>query len=47
MTTPVPTRFSDDELAIIDGYGHQDVFMGARVDREVFPRLMTFLNAHA
>ncbi|USZ49109.1 alpha/beta hydrolase [Halomonas sp. DN3] len=34
------------ELAIIDGYGHQDVFMGARVDREVFPRLMTFLNAH-
>jgi len=35
------------ELAIIEGYGHQDVFMGKRVATEVFPRLWRFIEAHA
>lgn len=34
-------------LDIVEGYGHQDVFMGARVDRDVFPRLMDFISANA
>ena len=34
------------ELAIFPRYGHQDVFMGNRVHEEVFPRLLTFLQAH-
>ncbi|MCP5151460.1 MAG: alpha/beta hydrolase [Ectothiorhodospiraceae bacterium] len=32
------------ELLLLDGYGHQDPFMGARVAKEVFPRFMPFLE---
>jgi lysosomal acid lipase/cholesteryl ester hydrolase len=31
-------------LKIIDGYGHQDVFMGNRVHKDVFPHFLSFLN---
>ena len=32
------------QLHIFEGYGHQDVFMGKDVARDIFPRLVTFLN---
>ena len=32
------------ELQIFDGYGHQDVFMGKHVARDIFPRLSKFLD---
>ncbi len=32
------------ELRVFGGYGHQDVFMGRRVDRDVFPHLLEFLS---
>ncbi|MDR5866738.1 hypothetical protein [Halomonas koreensis] len=31
-------------LAIFEGYGHQDVFMGNRVHEDIFPRLIEFLD---
>jgi cholesterol oxidase len=34
------------QLAIIPGYGHQDVFMGKRAHVDVFPRILAFLNSH-
>jgi len=34
------------ELLIVDGYGHQDVFMGKDVARDVFPQFLPFLNKH-
>ncbi len=34
------------ELVQFPGYGHQDVFMGKHVDRDIFPRLLTFLQQH-
>jgi len=34
------------ELHIFPGYGHQDPFMGDRVDRDVFPRLVEFIEKH-
>jgi cholesterol oxidase len=35
------------ELRVIPGYGHQDVFMGKEVHRDVFPHILTFLRKHA
>ncbi|MEU8802243.1 alpha/beta hydrolase [Spirillospora sp. NPDC048819] len=35
------------ELAILPGYGHQDPFMGANVDAEVFPQVLDFLKRKA
>jgi lysosomal acid lipase/cholesteryl ester hydrolase len=34
------------ELHIFPGYGHQDPFMGDRVDRDIFPRLLEFIEKH-
>jgi len=34
-------------LECIEGYGHQDVFMGERVHEDVFPRFLSFLDSHA
>lgn len=34
------------ELVVFPGYGHQDPFMGKHNDRDIFPRLVTFLNQH-
>jgi pimeloyl-ACP methyl ester carboxylesterase len=38
---------TNTELHVFETYGHQDVFMGKDVAREVFPRLLGFLEAHA
>lgn len=35
------------QLHVFPGYGHQDVFMGKDVARDIFPRLITFLREHA
>jgi cholesterol oxidase len=35
------------EQLIVDGYGHQDPFMGERVAEEVFPLFLPFLKKHA
>jgi len=35
------------ELAVFDGYGHQDVFMGKDAAKEVFPRMLQFIEKHA
>lgn len=35
------------ELEVFDGYGHQDVFMGQHVARDVFPRMLDFLKRQA
>ncbi|WP_200886689.1 alpha/beta fold hydrolase [Phaeacidiphilus oryzae] len=35
------------ELAVIPGYGHQDVFMGRNVHRDVFPTVLDFLKRHS
>ena len=32
------------ELAVFPGYGHQDVFMGKDVARDVFPTMLDFLR---
>jgi lysosomal acid lipase/cholesteryl ester hydrolase len=32
------------ELKVVAGYGHQDVFMGERCDRDVFPSLAEFMR---
>jgi len=34
------------ELHVFPGYGHQDVFMGKTNDRDIFPRLVQFLDKH-
>jgi lysosomal acid lipase/cholesteryl ester hydrolase len=34
------------ELHVFPGYGHQDPFMGDRVDRDIFPRLLEFIESH-
>ncbi len=34
------------ELAVLEGYGHQDPFMGADVARDVFPTFVDFLDRH-
>ena len=34
------------ELHVFPGYGHQDPFMGEHVDRDIFPRLLEFIEAH-
>jgi cholesterol oxidase len=34
------------ELHIFPGYGHQDPFMGKNVDRDIFPRLVEFIEKH-
>ncbi|MGH3927830.1 MAG: hypothetical protein ACRDTT_34030, partial [Pseudonocardiaceae bacterium] len=34
------------ELHILPGYGHQDPFMGKDVARDVFPRVLEFLEKH-
>jgi len=34
------------ELHVFPGYGHQDPFMGNRVDRDIFPRLLEFIEQH-
>jgi hypothetical protein len=34
-------------LHIFEGYGHQDVFMGKDVARDIFPTFLEFLEAHA
>lgn len=38
---------NNHELLILDGYGHQDPFMGERVADEVFPQFLPFLRKHA
>ena len=35
------------EQLIVEGYGHQDPFMGERVAEEVFPQFLPFLRKHA
>jgi lysosomal acid lipase/cholesteryl ester hydrolase len=35
------------QLHVFKGYGHQDVFMGKSVDRDIFPRLVEFIDLHA
>jgi len=35
------------ELAVFEGYGHQDVFMGKDVARDVFPRMLEFIAKHS
>lgn len=39
----VPRRH---ELHVFRRYGHQDPFMGERVDRDIFPRLLEFIESH-
>ncbi len=34
------------ELAILPGYGHQDLFMGRNVAEDVFPTFLRFLQKH-
>lgn len=43
MEAIVPGRH---ELAIFEGYGHQDVFMGKNNHIDIFPRLAQFINKH-
>jgi len=38
---------NNHELLILEGYGHQDPFMGERVADEVFPQFLPFLRKHA
>ena len=35
------------ELAVFEGYGHQDVFMGKHVSTDIFPRMLEFIAKHA
>lgn len=37
---------SRHQLIVVPGYGHQDIFMGKRVSKEVFPAFIRFLHAH-
>lgn len=34
------------ELHVFPNYGHQDVFMGKNAHRDVFPKMVEFLNGH-
>lgn len=34
------------QLEVFANYGHQDVFMGKNVSKDIFPRLLKFLNAN-
>jgi cholesterol oxidase len=34
------------ELHVFPRYGHQDPFMGDKVDRDIFPRLLDFIEEH-
>jgi len=34
------------ELHVFPGYGHQDVFMGKNNHKDIFPRLIEFLQKH-
>lgn len=36
-----------NELRVVKGYGHQDVFMGKDNDRDVFPHIVEFLRKHS
>ncbi len=35
------------ELHVFPNYGHQDVFMGKNCDKDIFPRLLSFLQKHS
>jgi cholesterol oxidase len=35
------------ELHVFPNYGHQDVFMGKDCDKDIFPRLLTFIQKHS
>lgn len=35
------------EKHVFPNYGHQDVFMGKDCDKDIFPRLLTFLKKHS
>jgi len=35
------------ELRVFPGYGHQDVFMGKRAARDVFPAMLDFIRRHS
>ncbi|XXF80367.1 alpha/beta fold hydrolase [Myxococcaceae bacterium GXIMD 01537] len=37
---------SHRELRVFRNYGHQDVFMGKRVHRDIFPSLVDFMDRH-
>jgi triacylglycerol lipase/cholesterol oxidase len=36
-----------NELWVVKGYGHQDIFMGKSSDKDIFPRFLEFLRRHA
>jgi pimeloyl-ACP methyl ester carboxylesterase len=38
---------TNTELHVFETYGHQDVFMGKDVAKEVFPRLLEFIGKHS
>ena len=38
---------SNTEVHVFESYGHQDVFMGKDVAKDVFPRLLSFLREHS
>ena len=38
---------SNTELHVYDTYGHQDIFMGKDVAKEVFPRFLEFIGQHS
>jgi cholesterol oxidase len=38
---------TNTELHVYETYGHQDIFMGKDVAKEVFPRFLEFLGRHA
>ena len=35
------------KLHVFPGYGHQDVFMGKNVDKDIFPTILAFLREHS
>ena len=37
---------SQHELAVMEGYGHQDPFMGRDCDRDIFPTIVDFFDRH-
>jgi poly-beta-hydroxyalkanoate depolymerase len=43
MERIVPGRH---ELHVFPNYGHQDPFMGEHVARDIFPRLVEFIEKH-
>ena len=36
----------DSKLHVFPDYGHQDVFMGKNADKDIFPKLVEFMNQH-